>query len=71
MTSENFNVAMDFGKNQGGKIIQVLFVFLIYNFHKYIPYEGFRLNKNVYSAHMDEQELLIMEGAEVHVMGVE
>ena len=67
-TSENFKIALDFAKTQDPTKQMVLFVICIHNFYKYT---GFRMNTLEYSAHPDEKEVLMIEGTEVAVMGVE
>jgi len=69
-TSENFKIALDFAKTQDPTKQMVLFVICIHNYHGG-GYTGFRMNTLEYSAHPDEKEVLMMEGTEVAVMGVE
>jgi len=47
---------------------QVLFVICM---HNYGPFAGFRLNNDNYSAHHQENEVLLMEGAPMFVIDVE
>ena len=69
-TSMSFKIALEFampGKPVDG-MVPTLFVVCI---HNYTGYEGFRLNSAFHSAHPYEQELLLMEGVPVAVIGTE
>lgn len=46
----------------------VLFAMCVQNYH---TFKGIRLNKSDYSAHHHEQEVLLAEGIEFFLMGVE
>lgn len=39
--------------------------------HNYYAFEGFRLDSHMYTAHPDEKEILLCEGAPVAVIGSE
>ena len=39
--------------------------------HNYGPFAGFRMNNDNYSAHHKENEVILMEGAPMFVLGVE
>ena len=72
-TSESFKVAMNFAKQPAGtdnpmNLQSVLFVICLHNYHGFY---GLRLNSAMYSAHPEEREILLTEGAPMFVMGVE
>ena len=73
-TSESFKVAMDFAKLPAGQaadatdLHSVLFVICL---HNYRGFKGFRMNSSMFSAHPEEREILLREGAHMAVMGVE
>ena len=70
-TSMSLEVALQFSKAEDETKKSVLFVYVIHNYNEKTPYSGFRLNKPTFSAHHYEQEVLLMEGTVVYVMGVE
>ena len=67
-TSEDYRVALKFADTTDPKKQLVLFVICI---HNYEGYNGLRMNSDCFSAHPDEREVLLMEGAPVIVMGSE
>ena len=67
-TSENFKVALNFALTNDPKKQMVLFVVCI---HNYYGYRAFRMNSGQFSTHPDEKEILLCEGAQVAVMGLE
>ena len=69
-TSYSIKEALFFSKctNVDSKNQPVLFVFAIQNFK---GFAGFRLNLDKYSAYPAEQEVILKEGFEVHVLKVE
>lgn len=64
----NFRQALRLGRNIDKSMQQVLIVTCL---HNYGPFAGFRLNTKNYSAHHIENEILLMEGAPMFVLGVE
>ena len=64
----NFRQALRLGRNVDKSMQQVLIVICL---HNYGPFAGFRLNTKNYSAHHIENEILLMEGAPMFVLGVE
>ena len=69
-TSMSFKVALEFampGKLVDG-MVPTLFVVCI---HNWFGYQGFRLSSAFHSAHPYEQELLLIEGVNVAVIGNE
>ena len=70
-TSESLTVALNFAKTANPAKILTLFVTVIHNYSEKRPYNGFRMNQLHYSAHPEERELLIMEGAAVAVLGID
>ena len=70
-TSESLKVALNFGNTNDPSKVLTLFVTVIHNYSEEEPYHGFRANQLHYSAHPEERELLIMEGARVAVLGME
>ena len=67
-TSESLRVALEFAKTNDPNKHSVLFVFCIQN---YFRFNGFRMNSAQFTAHPDEREVLLGEGARVIVMGVD
>ena len=67
-TSESFRIALQFANSDDPNKQIVLFVTVLAN---YIRFSGFRMNQPEYSAHPEEMEILMCEGAKVVVMGVE
>ena len=69
-TSVSFKVALEFafgyGKTEGH--IPTLFVIVCQN---YSHFTGFRMDSAFYSAHPYEQEVLLMEGSQVAVVGTD
>ena len=71
--SESYRVALEFTKipkaaTNPEMYQQVLFVICLQNYKKFY---GFRMNSALYSAHPQEKEVLLIEGAEMAVMGLE
>lgn len=64
----NFREALRLGRNVDPSMRQVLIAICM---HNYGPVAGFRLNSDKYSAHHLENEVLLMEGAPMFVLGVE
>ena len=67
-TSEDYRVALKFADTTDPKKQLVLFVICI---HNYFSYPGLRMNSDTFSAHPEEREVLLMEGAPVIFMGSE
>ena len=69
-TSVSFKVALEFafgsGKTEGH--IPTMFVIVCQN---YRLFSGFRMDSAFYSAHPYEQEVLLMEGSQVAVVGTD
>lgn len=64
----NFREALKLGRSLDPSMRQVLFVICM---HNYGPFAGFRMNNNNCSAHYAENEVLLMEGAPMFVLGIE
>ena len=74
-TSTSYRVALQFAKATAepttakAKTLQsVVFAICLQN---YDGFDGFRMNSALYGAHPEEQEILLCEGVEVAVLGVE
>lgn len=67
-TSESFRIALDFAKTANPNLQPALFVTVI---HNYWGFRGFRMNSELYTAHPEEKEILLAEGAKVAVLGVD
>ena len=74
-TSTSYRVALQFSKAASepttakAKTLQsVVFAICLHNFE---GFDGFRMNSALYGAHPEEQEILLMEGVQVAVLGVE
>ena len=74
-TSTSYRVALQFAKaatkstTTKAKTLQsVIFAICLHNFHRF---DGFRMNSALYGAHPEEQEILLVEGLRVAVLGVE
>ena len=72
-TSESFRVALQFARvpkdtKESDDLHSVLFAICI---HNYDNYNGFRMNSALFSAHPQEKELLLIEGAPAAVLGVD
>lgn len=64
----SYQTAFRLGNNSNPNFNQVLFVICM---HNYGPFAGFRLNNENYSAHPHEQQVVIMDGAPMFVVGTE
>ena len=67
-TSESYKVALNFAQSADSSKNMVLFVFCL---HNWFGMDGFRMNAPQFTAHPDEREILLMEGASVCVMEVD
>lgn len=67
-TSQSLRTALSFGATQSKSRKTVIFVMNIQN---YAGFAGFRLNREEYSSHYYEKEVLLVEGIPMFVLGVE
>ena len=73
-TSESFKVALNFARlpagdaNSATDLYSVLFVICLHNWY---GFHGLRMNSSMFSAHAEEREILLGEGVQMAVMGVE
>ena len=69
-TSVSFKVALEFAFSSQDTegLIPTLFVLVC---HNYLAFCGFRMDSALHSAHPHEQEVLLMEGSQVAVVGTD
>ena len=74
-TSLSYRVALHFAQGAvnsdpttSDDLHNVLFAICLRN---YEGFHGFRMNSALYGAHPDENEILLIEGVDMHVLGVE
>ena len=73
-TSESFKVALDFARapsNQSSDSLPLHSVLFVICLHNYEGFAGFRMNSAMFSAHPEEREILLVEGVNVAVLGIE
>ena len=66
--SESFKTALSFGLSDDPDYMTCLFVITLQN---YRSYNGFRCNKEAYSAHHYEREIVLMDAISMFVMSVQ
>ena len=65
---ESFKIALNYGMTDNPELMTCLFVISLQN---YRSYNGFRCNKEAYSAHHYEREVVLMDAISMFVMSVQ